>query len=128
MDKATPDDLKRLYEALDARREELGMTKTEMYRKSGVSQASFAAMRQGKPGLAKPERLRRIELALELPPMSIDQILAGEQLETLPPMPPQYAQGFQSIAEAVESLNEDLRGFSERIERTLHQILDRLDK
>ena len=66
------------WSAIDARRITLGMSKADLYERSGVSEATFRKMASGVP-LARPDKVAAVERALGWEPGSVANILDGHE-------------------------------------------------
>ncbi len=71
-----------VYQAIDARRIELGWSKADLYRATSTSERTFLKMAQGEPVVREAKR-RQITNALGWSADSIDLLLAGKQARTI---------------------------------------------
>ena len=110
--------------ALERRIRELGMTKAEVIRVSGVSFKSLAAYLEGAP-IVRPDKARGLARALRWPPDAIDRLLAGEDPATFdeptppPAAPAQQTPEYLALAAEVEELRTSLAELTEELRRVL---------
>lgn len=102
--------------AVAARMDELGLTKAELIRRSGVSQKTLDAYLDGQP-IVRVDKKRGLCEALRWMPNSIDRLLAGEDPVSISAEP---SLSELELTERVKALEEQ----NARIRAALAQVIE----
>jgi hypothetical protein len=95
------EDWQRVAALIDGRRTQLGMSKADLYRESGLSETKFRLMANGVP-VAREGNRRSIESAIAWAPGSLDAALAGEDPTPIDAL--NVASELRELRVAIESL------------------------
>ena len=106
----------RAWGCIDARRTELGMSKADLYSRTGISESTFRKMAQGVP-LVRAENATKIGLALGWPVDWLDSAGRGEQ--------PQPASSGGDSLDRLQALVAEL---TERVERLADRVAQHDDQ
>ena len=106
----------RAWRCIDTRRTELGMSKAELYSRTGISESTFRKMAQGVP-LVRPENATKIGHALGWPVDWLDSAGRGKQ-----PRPT------SSSGDSLDQLRTRVAELTERVERLAERVAQHDDQ
>jgi DNA-binding Xre family transcriptional regulator len=113
-----------VHAAVDQRRIELGWSKSDLYRATGISQATFSRMlRTGAP-ISSAHKVRGLCDALGWTSDSVNRILAGRQPELAEPVNGDVVQ-LVDIMQRMSEENQSLRHLLADLARRVEQLEQR---
>lgn len=118
--RAAGDDWRRVWAAVDQWREDAGWTWQRVYKATGISDATFGAMkREGQP-IRRADKLNALCQGLGWSRGSIDDVLAGRS-------PTIVSDARATDEPTAGDLAQQLRALTDRVSQQLDEMLDRIE-